>query len=390
MRRPVKIGYDRGALRNPPSRIGPSRTYAALFLAAVVLRLALLGATLVSEPSIEDFLSRSDAGSFLRVANRIYGGASFAGDAGGYHQRVFLGWPLLFGWSLWLGHPVEGMFALDLIFSGLVPCLFLKLSGDRLPAWALCFLTPAWLVYSTYPMSEAAFLACGLGSLVLLGQGSLGRAGLALGWMGAIRPHALALLVGQAVLLHRRRRGIQLGGWIRYAGALSIAPAITLSLNWSLYGDPFHQLHVYSKPLTELNLSLEQAAPFASGHWGAPFYWLIATPLLSSVPALKWTYVYAHVAALVVLAFWGVRDWRRGESSDVDLCMLIWLVANAGLIVSAGPYWGFHSFDRYFLWAWPAGLWILRGRVRLRSPLITGLSLLSLMTALYILLRKSL
>jgi hypothetical protein len=69
-------------------------------------------------------------------------------------------------------------------------------------------------------------------------------------------------------------------------------------------------------------------------------------------------YVYAHVVALFVLVTvpaW--RCWRaRANNNALTLVLLGWLVLNSAAIVCGGPYWGFHSFDRYFVWAWPAAL----------------------------------
>lgn len=354
------------------------------------VRLALLLAALAAAESVDVLLSYSDAGSFLRVARRIYLGPEFAETASGYHSRVFPGWPLLFGWAGWLGLETVGLFSLALVLAAAVPCLFRHLSGDRNLAWLLCFVTPAWLVYSTYPMSEAAFLAAGLGSVAALRRRRLLVAGLLLGTMATIRPHAAALLAGQALVLWRDRAQISGKKWTFYGIGLATMPLIALLLNLHLYADPLHQLRVYSADLSQLNVSQEAATALggAGGHWGPPFYWLIRTPRLVPTPLSKELYIYAHLAALVVLAGVAIRDLLGTRQGELGLAMRVWFLVNSALIVCTGPYWAFHSFDRYFLWAWPAGLWILGERVRLSRAVLVLLSTASLSAATFLLLKN--
>jgi hypothetical protein len=136
-----------------------------------------------------------------------------------------------------------------------------------------------------------------------------------------------------------------------------------LAVSWKIYGDPFQQLHVYGRPLAELNIPSGLAAELhnPSGHWGWPFEHLIMTPWRTRVPAWKIAYVYAHVPVVLILlwkAFLFLRTQPAAEGWRVAL--VLGFVANSALIVCTGPYWGFESFDRYFVWGLPGALYLSR------------------------------
>ncbi len=332
-----------------------------LALAAVVVRclpLALLfGKTSTTWNS---YLSGSDAGSFLPMARVIYGLAPLSAVKV-YDTRVFPGWPLLLGLPLRLGLPEWSALALSLACSALVPILFLRLTGERRLAWLLVYFPPAWLLAGLHPISEPAYLALILAGLLALKYARPGLAGGVLGATFVLRPFGAAWAAGGWVagLWSRPRDG---RAALRFALLAAVPVAGLLVLNAAVFGDPLRQLHVYELPLDQLNLSTATAAQLgaAAGHWGPPFKYLLLTPWLTPVPAWKIAYIYAHAAALLVLVWRGVA-FLRGPGEPWQRALVLGFLANAALIVCTGPYWGFHSFDRYFVWGLPGALWLARG-----------------------------
>jgi len=331
-----------------------------LFGAALGLRAALLAVVfLVRREPWEHFLTTSDAGSFIAAGKVIYG-ASPASVLSLYDTRVFPGWPLLFGWGLRLGLPDPFVLAFSVVLAALVPVLFLRLTGERVLAWYLVYLPPAWLVASSHPISEPAYLAVMLLGLLALKAGRPAWAGAAGGFLVVLRAFGIAWLGATllALLVGARRlsRPVLLAG---LAAAVPIAGLFALNLH--LYGDPLHQLHVYARPLQDLNIPPVLAASLhnPSGHWGWPFEHLLLTPWRTPVPLWKTVYIYAHIPVLVVLFGRGLRQLGR-SLEPWDRALVLGFLANAALIVCTGPYWGFESFDRYFVWGLPGALWLAR------------------------------
>jgi hypothetical protein len=193
-------------------------------------------------------------------------------------------------------------------------------------------------------------------------------AGLTIGVMIGVRPYGLALLLGQLLVL-LRRGGIGMAARLAaYGVGAALFPLLCAAVNLRLYGDVLRQLRMYGGHLGALNIGAEAAARLGdpTGHLGWPFVSLVATPLYVPTPLWKVAYVYVHVVLLLLLiVITAQRLVRRRDMSEVDVCMATWFLLNAALIVCGGPYWGFHAFDRYFVWAWPAGLWLARDRLRL-------------------------
>ena len=77
------------------------------------------------------------------------------------------------------------------------------------------------------------------------------------------------------------------------------------------------------------------------------------------LPLWKTVYIYAHIPVLVVLFGRGLRQLGR-SLEPWDRALVLGFLANAALIVCTGPYWGFESFDRYFVWGLPGALWLAR------------------------------
>jgi hypothetical protein len=354
--------------------------YLKLFLLAVILRLCFLGMIFwIFRDSMNDFLSRSDGGSYLHVAQQIFFGSQAESPATPYDTRVFLGWPLMFGWGSFIVRGEFVMFGLLLVLSGLVPCLFHGLTHNRPLSMLLCFFTPAWLLHSVHPMGEAAYLFWGLLSILMMQERRPWIAGIALGWMISIRPYAVVLAFAFTLSLLRYEKAYKHFIYL-FLGSL-LLPVGSLILNHAMYGDILHQFHMYGKHLGELNLTpaIVEKLGNPSGHWGFPLYHVLTTPWKVTTPIWKTVYIYSHVAMILGVTWIGLRSVRSWQKWDpLDGMMHFWFFGNTVLILCSGPYWGFHSFDRYCVWALPAMLWMVRKYLPLPSPQLAILGLMSL------------
>lgn len=339
---------------------GWDRTDTLLALAALLLRVLPVAALfLLTSTSWEKYLSGSDAGSFVPVAKFVYGLEPLA-NLKTYDTRVFPGWPLAIGLLFKAGLPEWSALALSLLCAAVAPVVFRRVTGDSRLAWLLVYFSPAWLLAGFHPISESAYV---LLILLLLAALKLDRpflAGILAGAMFAIRPFGIAWAgaAGLALLMAYPRQ-------LRHAAlytAGSLLPVVGLViLNLRIFGSPWHQLEVYGLPLDQLNVAPEIAARLGqtSGHWGLPFRHLLATPWIITVPVWKIAYIYAHAAALLALVFPAIRSLGRNPAAW-ERALAIGFLANGALIVSTGPYWGFYSFDRYFVWGLPGALWLGR------------------------------
>jgi len=344
-----------------------------MFLLALVLRAGFISVLFLRYGSTDILLLGGDGGFFQKLSEAIY--LRPGPDISFAESRFFLGWPMIFGWGNWLGSGRAVMISLTVLFSALVPGIFYMLTEEEELSWLLCFFPPAWLLYSIYPMSEPAYLALGLGSLLLLKPERAFWPGFLMGAMLSVRPYALPLTLAQ-LLVTGRRGGRSL---IRYVAGVILMPLVAGWLNLRMYGDLFRQVRAYSVRLEELNISADAAERLGhpSGHLGIPFVNILITPWKVPTPLWKVLYIYVHLAALLavlVISFRRMRYWR--QFGELETCMFAWFLGGSLLIVSTGPYWGFHSFDRYFLWAWPAMLWI--GRDYFRAGFRVRLALLAL------------
>lgn len=304
------------------------------------------------------YLTKSDGGSYLRLAEVIWRGAPHD-SLTFYDSRVFPGWPFAYGWLLWLVSAPVAALGATILCAAAVPCVFYAAFRVLPTAAALIWLPPAWLLGTIHPIAEAFFLLMGLAALSCWLAGRLTLAGFFAALMCAAKPYGVFLAVPLGFAAARLAGSWSLGRLLRYGIPLALVAGAAATLNLWLYGEILHQLHVYSAPLQSLNLEKITAAEFqnASGHWAWPFRALVVTPWQIHVPAWKILYVYFHVAAALLLLGRPVaRMLRTGRVTTLEWVMLGWLAANTAAICSGGPYWGFMSFDRYFVWAWPAAL----------------------------------
>jgi hypothetical protein len=356
-----------GERADPNRGLRPKRwglgTGMRLFLAALALRAFLLAVLfLLRGETWTHFISTSDAGSFIAVAKVVYG-MSPAGSLSVYDTRVFTGWPLAFGWALRMGLPDPAVLIVSCCLAALVPVLFLWLTGDRALSWYLVYFPPAWLLASTHPISEPAYLAVVLLGLIAVKRARPGMAGALGGGTVLVRAFGVAWLAGLFLALARRGRLASRAPWA-FAIAAAVPVAGLLVLNGMIYGHPLQQVHTYGRPLAELNIppGISRDLGNPSGHWGWPFEHLLLTPWRTHVPLWKSAYIYAHVPVLLLLVWRAVASLRsKPPGEDWEAALVLGFLLNAALIVCAGPYWGFESFDRYFVWGLPGALWLSRG-----------------------------
>lgn len=333
-----------------------------MFSAALALRAFLLAVVFfIKGENWPHFISNSDAGSFIPVAKVIFG-ISPASSLSIYDTRVFPGWPLIFGWALKIGLPDPAVLAFSCCLAALVPVLFLLLTGERTLSWYLVYFPPAWLIASTHPISEPAYLAVVLVGLIAAKHSRPTLTGVFGGGLVVIRAFGIAWAAAFFFAQLRRKRLINWASG-RFILAAAVPVALLLLLNFKLYGNPLQQVHTYGRPLAELNIPPATAAELnnPSGHWGWPFEHLLLTPWRTHVPLWKTVYIYAHVPVLLLLVWRAVASLRSEVTEeDWKTALVLGFLFNSALIVCTGPYWGFESFDRYFVWGLPGALWLSR------------------------------
>jgi hypothetical protein len=333
---------------------------------AILLRLFLLAVGLLFIfPDTQTFLSVSDAGSYVEAAQRLFGGAESYPVMPDYHARVFLGWPLAFGWGTLFGAGAMMAMGLTTIMAGVVPYLFSALGAQSREVLPLVYFSPAWVLYSVYPVAEGFFLVLCLGALLAAVKKEFVLAGVLCGAAIATKPFGVAVAAAALVIcIENRTISSSVDSALRFSAGLAVPLIALLVGNWIIYGTPLVQLMVYGRDLASLNVTQEaaQALGDPAGHWGWPFQWLILTPLRDSVPAWKVAYIGAHVVGLVAVAIVAIRRLRT--SRGIDRGMAIWVLLCGLLVLCTGPYWAFHSFDRYVVWLLPAALWLIKEPIR--------------------------
>lgn len=338
------------------TRTGRWQTTALLWAVPVALRLGLLAWESLRGQAVLSYVYFSDASSFLGVARAILDPARVA-ELTYYDTRVFPLWPAVEAVLLALRASDVVLLGLPIALSGAVSWLLHRATGNLPAALLLGCAPPVWLISTVHPMSEAFYLTLGVAAACAFGGRRFAFAGVLAGLMVATRPFGIAWVAAGALLLVAgARSGRGRAEFLRYSGGVALGVIPLIGLNLHLYGDVLHQLRVYNTDLATLNLGAEAAQSLggATGHWGPPFWHVLTTPWRVEVPLWKTVYIYAHVAALLALVPSALRQLRTGTAAERFL--LLAFLVNGALIVCTGPYWGFHSFDRYFLWGLPGAL----------------------------------
>lgn len=298
------------------------------------------------------WLASSDAYSYISVSKHIYQNIP---SESSFDERMFLGWPILIGAGFDTVGPEIACIILALLFAAAVPSLLFWLTRDINIAIASC-LWPVWILQTTLGMSEPAYLFFILLSLLLVQHRNFATAGMCIGFAAMIRPLALFPWIG--VLFDLWRKGESrsvLAKWIVVSGLFA---GMTIPLNLYLYGSPLRQFERYSTlPNTGEEAMNAGLIKPGDGHFGLPFKSLVETPMKIPVPKWKIGYVYFHVLVALMASINAILFWKENARQQL---WSIWAILNTTFIVSTGPYWGFHTFDRYFIWAVPAYVVLLR------------------------------
>lgn len=345
---------------------------AGLLLAGVSIRVLVVGALLLSGATIPALLRLSDGAAYAAVARMFVTGVR----PDTLPDGVFPGWPALVALPGWIvGYDAAALWG-GVLCAAVVPVLVDRLTGDRPLAWLLAVAPPTWLMHSMLGMSEPAALALVLGALLGFQAGRSTLASTLVTAALLMRPHALAAWLALAFAFWRDR---DLGGLARHGAVAALVGGLTLVWNQAYYGDALYQLHTYETLTNYSNAEAVLAAHgVGPGHWGAPFRHLVMTPIWIPVPPWKVVFIWAHVAAVLGASAIGVARWGRSRLHDL---FTVWAVMNTAFIVCAGPYWGFHSFDRYTVWALPAYAFLLRQVVPGRPRLLAAAGAVSTVLA---------
>lgn len=287
-----------------------------------------------------------------------------------YDQRVFPGFPMLLAVAYKLGIPLQiAALAIPWLCAGVAAAIAGMLFADRRVGWAMVFIIPHYLLYSSMAMTEPILLAFILAGLLLILRGGhplLG--GALLGFAGLVRPNACFAVAGVLTLeIWRRdwRSFIRVG-----IGTAVIFAMGLLAIRWRLV-DPFRGVAIY------------HGHAYANELFTWPFKSLVTTTVKSPRPPLwKITYIWLHVAlafSACLLAFRGARHQRNAaRNRAMDILSLPWVAGNTVFVLCVGNVWGFHAFHRFSAWALPAIFWPLRGLLPRRWWMWIPIGVLSL------------
>ncbi|MGH9440714.1 MAG: hypothetical protein ACRD16_00405 [Thermoanaerobaculia bacterium] len=344
-----------------------NRVLLILFVALGV-RLALFVFAFWRLGGLTPVINLADEPSYAALAHMIGTGER---PANRWMERMFPGWPLLLAipcrflpidWTILL---------MGALLAAAVPVLFFLLTRDFGMSVAVALVPPTWLKHSCIGMSEPAMLVLVLLSLVLYVRGKKVASAIPMAASTLIRPVAGFAAIGVLWLVFRR------SGWRRamvWAAIFSSAILFQVAFNLHYYGVWNRQARLYANDPT---LSPEILRAFPAGmtrraYLNVPFASLILTPLRLSTPPWKVAFIAANVVAVVVSC---VFLLRRLRDSDLSFVFAVWGILNAGFIFCLGPYWGFHSFDRYAIAALPAYAFAFMPRRNARPPKWRGAAL---------------
>jgi hypothetical protein len=337
-----------------------SRDVALIALAAIVLRLfiALLSPHVTHEAPwahapLWFYAYWGDGPSYLAQARAMCGDASKLTD---FDRRVFPGFPALIA----LVHTITRVhfeyiaLAIPWISSGIAAGAAAVLFNDRRVGWAMAFLIPHYLSYSSMPMSEAPLLAFMLCGMVLARRPGVAPSligGLLLGVAGMIRPVAAFGVIGFFCYDLYRRRHVE--AWtFAIASGITVGTGIGL-MHWWTGGDALHGVHVYAN----------DKAAYDGQLFTWPFHSLLATPHRPDLPDLrkgKIAYIWIHVVLVLTACAILVRRVAQKRAATLDVLCVPWLLANTLFVLCVGSKWGFFAFPRFTVPAMPAAFWAYR------------------------------
>lgn len=335
------------------------RDAAVIALAATLVRIciALLSSARAHQP-VWLYAYWGDGPSYVAQARAMCGDASTLTD---FDRRVFPGFAALIAIVHTLTHATFEYAALIIpwICSGIAAGAGTLLFRDRRIGWAMAFLIPHYLTYSSMPMSEAPLLAFMMCGMLIAQRGCVPSSilgGVLLGCAGMIRPVAAFAVIGFfAYDVYRRR--VAVGFVFGIAAAVTLGFLVALHQHWS--GDALHGVHVYAT---------NKAAYGDDKMFTWPFHSLLATPHRPDLPDLKKgkiAYIWIHVVLVLIGCGLIVRQAivstkSRGGEASLDLLCVPWLLLNTLFVLCVGSKWGFFAFPRFTIPAMPAAFWAYR------------------------------
>jgi hypothetical protein len=337
-----------------------SKTTSVLLTFALVPTLSVLFiVSLVLRCPLETWLSSSDAPSYIAVSTLIIHGVRSHNP---WDERVFLGWPLMISLARAAIPAEAACVLLAVACAAAVPLLVYWYTRDINIAIVGAVISPTWILQTSLGMSEPAYLCVILAALVLVNAGNVTGGALLMGLAATIRP--TALFPWLAVLFDLWKTGSPKRTVARWIALSGLVAGMTVPLNVYLYGVPFRQLEGYSTlPNVGKGVLASGLACEGAGHFGFPFRALVETPLRVHVPLWKVGFIYGHLAVVLLACGESLRTRNSASRTRIWRVSAVWALLNTAFVVCAGPYWGFHSFDRYCLWALPAYLVLLSRRL---------------------------
>jgi hypothetical protein len=316
---------------------------------------------------IQLWVTKSDFYSFLAVSREIATGQRTTEPQ--FVERVFLGWPLVLTPVATSAGAVAFAVGLSVSLAALLPALVWVYTRDLRTAVLSATASPTWVLTSTLGMSEPIYLAAIMASLILHSRRRPFAAAALMGFAGLVRPTAVFAWAGViADLIHRRAGKREWVAWILVCGGIA---ALTVPIDLAIYGVPLRQFEEYSR-LPNIDAEARTALKDeVGGHLGIPFRALLMTPFQVNVPVWKVAFIWTQAVLVVAATAMAGAFCLRGHGPDRVLA--VWAMLNTAFIVSAGPYWGFYTFDRYLLWALPAYLFVSR-RIIPDRPLLLALT----------------
>lgn len=296
----------------------------------------------------------SDAGSYIAVVTAIVQGEM---PEDPFFARVFPGWPLFIA-------PVYVIFSsewapviLTLLIASLLPSLHFLLTKDRVASLVMTCGLPCLLAGPAFLTNEHFYLMMIYLSCLAGKHSKYHLASLITGLTAWIRPLSFFLWIGQSLIYLRQR---QIKTWLTTSIIAGGVVLMMFVFNKAVFGVPFIQFQQYSclpnispEQFQMLNLQEGQGS-----HSGFPFVNLVKASLYTNPPLWKQIFVWSHVLFLCgLILFCFIRPQFKDEEWSLHFINSLGV---ALFIFSTGPYWAFHSFDRYFSWGLPSYLILLR------------------------------
>jgi len=299
--------------------------------------------------TLHQFSVARDGYSYMALARAMTGDLSMLSL---FDRRVFPGYPALVALTHEAFRLPFGMagLALNWLSVGLAAALSAHLFQDRRVGWAMAVLTPAFVMYSAVPDSEATLLAFILLGLVLVARDQILAGGMMLAVACFIRPVAAFAALGSVISMGVQKPEKRVFRFL-LGMVIVFIPGLVLFHAWS--GDILLGVRIYA----------HDPRSYAGHLFGWPFESLLLTPLHYPVPLWKLIYSWLHVAVTLwgCVALWfGFQESKDSDSQNLSRLAAPWLWGNTLFILCIGHIWGLEEYHRFMVPALPPLFWALR------------------------------